>query len=397
MTRKITHAPPENFARDRRMATSLVKWFGENSRDLPWRGIDRKLGRRDAYRSLVSEAMLQQTQVSRVIEKYAAFIGRFPTVRHLSRADEQTVLAAWSGLGYYRRARNLHLAAKKIVEEFAGEVPRDVASLRRLPGVGRYTAGAIASMVYGDAEPLVDGNVRRVLLRVEGREVKETDRAREAWVWSRAARLVEATSDPGAMNEALMELGATVCTPANPRCGECPLARLCIARREGAQDRIPRPSKQAVRRDVFHSVVLIRSRGRVLVEQRPASGLWASMWQAVTIEREDRAATRAEIVRSFRLTAAAVAETFDHMTSHRRVRFEVWEGSEERSQVTGDRSPAKTKSGVWVAVKRLGELPMSNAQRRILKGIHHGGTEGEKRKAKSEKRKLRPRTPNPEP
>lgn len=360
MNPKDTHDRPKTTLRSRRVAMALTQWFERNARDLPWREIDARLKRRDAYRSLVSEAMLQQTQVARVLEKYAAFIGRFPTVRHLARADEQAVLAAWSGLGYYRRARNLHLAAKMIVEEFGGEVPREVASLRRLPGVGRYTAGAVASMVFGDAEPIVDGNVRRVLLRVEGRDAKEP------WVWSRAERLVKAAARPGAMNEALMELGATVCTPANPRCGECPLAKMCVARREGTQGRIPKPAKAATRRDVFHSVVVVRSRGRVLMEQRPEKGLWAGMWQAVTIERDDRAATRAEVVKSLRLKELALAERFDHMTSHRRVRFEVWSG-----RLSGVR-PAR---GEWVQERGTGALAMSNAQRRILKGILRGGPE----------------------
>lgn len=344
--------------RDHRIARALERWFTRNARDLPWRAIDPRLKRRDAYHSLVSEAMLQQTQVARVLEKYPAFIARFPTVRRLARADEQSVLAAWSGLGYYRRARNLHRAAKMIVEEFEGKVPRDIASLRRLPGVGRYTAGAIASMVYGDAEPLVDGNVQRVLLRVEGRDVKEPDRARETWVWLRAEQLVKATNNPGAMNEALMELGATVCTPANPRCTACPLARACIAARDGTQDQIPKSAKQATKRDVYHTVVVVCSRGRVLVEQRPSGkGLWAAMWQPITIERDDRAATRAELLRTFRLSSASKIDSFDHMTSHRRVRFEVWKGRA---------SGVAPKRGEWIARDRLNQLPIGNAQRRIL-------------------------------
>ncbi|MBL8745239.1 MAG: A/G-specific adenine glycosylase [Phycisphaerae bacterium] len=343
--------------RDRRIAARLVEWFATSARDLPWRKADARSGRRDAYRSLVSEAMLQQTQVARVVEKFDGFIKQFPTVNRLADADEQSVLAAWSGLGYYRRAMNLHRAAKLIVEEFGGEVPREVGALRRLPGVGRYTAGAIASMVFGDAEPLVDGNVQRVLLRVEGREVKETERAREAWVWSRAEQLVKAAKNPGAMNEALMELGATVCVPGTPRCGECPLARLCIAKREGMQERIPKPAKSAAKRDVFHSVVVVRSRGRVLLEQRPPRGLWAKMWQAVTIERSDRPATRAEVVRSFALSDAIPRAAFDHLTSHRRVRFEVWDGR------TSDFPSGR---GVLVATNRIPALPMSNPQRRIL-------------------------------
>lgn len=352
-------------ARDKRIAAALTKWFESAARDLPWRKIEPALGRRDPYRSLVSEAMLQQTQVSRVIEAYKHFIRLFPTVRRLARADEQAVLAAWRGLGYYRRARNLHLAAGMIVDEFNGRVPRDIRSLRRLPGVGRYTAGAIASMVFGDPEPLVDGNVQRVLLRVEGRDVRESDRAREDWLWSRAEQLVKAATSPGAMNESLMELGATICTPANPRCRECPLSRACIANRQAIQHRIPKPAGQPARRDLFHSVAVVRSRGRVLMEQRAPNGLWAGMWQAVTIERADRPATRAEILTSFRLNDATLSETFHHMTSHRRVRFEVWD-----ARINGPNPLNRVRNrAIWIPANKVHDLPMSNAQRRILAGL----------------------------
>lgn len=347
------------MSRDRRIATALERWFAASARDLPWRAIDPGTGRRDPYRSLVSEAMLQQTQVSRVLEKFESFMDRFPTLGSLARAREQSVLAAWSGLGYYRRARNLHRAAKMIMEEFAGDVPRDVESLRRLPGVGRYTAGAIASMVYGDPEPLVDGNVQRVLVRVEGRDIEEPARARKAWTWDRATSLVRAAEHPGVLNEALMELGATVCVPAPgaPRCGECPLARSCVAKREGSQDRLPKPTRSAAKRDLFHSVVVVRSHGRVLMEQRPEKGLWASMWQAVTIEREDRAATRQELIATLRLNRAIRQKAFEHQTSHRRVCFEVWEGS------LAHQTPMR---GEWVIAARLNRLSMGNAQRRAL-------------------------------
>lgn len=351
--------------RDQRIASRQIDWFASNARDLPWRRTDPRTGRRDPYHSLVSEAMLQQTQVSRVIDKYAAFIRRFPTVRSLARADEQSVLAAWSGLGYYRRARNLHRAAKMIVEDFAGKVPRDVASLRKLPGVGRYTAGAIASMVFGDAEPLVDGNVQRVLLRVEGRDIIEPDRRREAWVWSRAAQLVRAASQPGPMNEALMELGATVCTPApaTPRCNECPLARLCIAQRMGTQERIPSPSKQPSRSELFHAAIVIRQRGRLLLEQRPNAGLWAQMWQPITIERDDRPPNRNEILRAAGLAQAKRTETFDYLTSHRRIRFDVWEGRPAN---------ASPQRGEWVTPARMRKLPIANAHRRIIEQGERG-------------------------
>jgi A/G-specific adenine glycosylase len=167
---------------------------------------------------LVSELMLQQTQVSRVVERFANFMARFPTVRSLADAPEQEVLAAWQGLGYYRRARFLHRAAQAIRDMHGAEVPDNVAALAALPGVGRYTAGAIASIVFGQAAAIVDGNVLRVLSRLADHETRMGDPAAERWAWRESTRLVQVASAPGVTNEALMELGATVCTPAAPRC-----------------------------------------------------------------------------------------------------------------------------------------------------------------------------------
>jgi len=201
-------SPPRDT--DRRRVRALERWFARHARDLPWRR------RRTGYRALVAEVMLQQTQVSRVAERYVEFLRRFPTVRGLAEADEQEVLAAWQGLGYYRRARNLHAAARLIVAERGGRIPRTVDGLRQLPGVGRYTAGAIASIVYGAPAPIVDGNVQRVIARWDANDAPPADASTVAETWRRAEDLVGATARPGVLNEALMELGATVCTPVNP-------------------------------------------------------------------------------------------------------------------------------------------------------------------------------------
>lgn len=272
------------------MARDLEHWFSRNARELPWRTTPR-----DPWRALVAEAMLQQTQVSRVAGAgpgaepgaFARFVARFPTPASLASADEAEVLALWAGLGYYRRARHLHAAAKAIVERHAGRVPDDPAALRALPGVGRYTAGAIASIVFGRPEPIVDGNVRRVLLRVAGRDANPASRETEAWAWARAARFVEASQRPGAFNEGLMELGATVClpAPASPRCEACPWARACRARALGLEDRIPR-AKRPPRRGVLHLLVVVvrDGRGRLLLERRGPGGLWPGLWQPPTLE-----------------------------------------------------------------------------------------------------------------
>ncbi len=345
------------------MARAIESWFERAARPLPWR-----ISPRDPYLSLVSEFMLQQTQVARVLEKFGPFIERFPTVRELAGAREQQVLSLWSGLGYYRRARLLHAAARSIVAEHAGVVPRDVPTLRTLPGVGRYTAGAIASIVHGLAEPIVDGNVSRVLLRVHGRDGASDDPAAVAWAWERAEAMARAARSPALVNEGLMELGAVICTPRAPRCAECPLAALCIARRDGRQDEIPRPKAAARRRTLAIETVLLRDpRGRVLVQRRPARGMWASMWQAPTLERQGPAWSRAEARRRLEawlgVGGLRVVDQFDHGTSHRDVRVRVWHGATiaEPGAFT-HRCPGL----VWKSPAAAARLGISNLQRRVL-------------------------------
>lgn len=346
--------PSEWAKRDRRIARTLERWFADAARDLPWRRVGRG-GRRDPYRSLVSEAMLQQTQVARVLERFDPFVRRFPTVRALAAADLDDVLAAWSGLGYYRRARLLHEAALAIVAEHGGRVPRDVGALRALPGVGRYTAGAIASMVFGQPQPIVDGNVRRVIVRLEGRE------GDDAWAWERAGALVEAAEEPGVFNEGLMELGATLCTPRAPRCAECPLRRECIARREGRADSIPAPKAAAGRRVLHQASVVVRDRrGRTLVEQRGDRGLWARMWQAPTLEGSDAEARASEVAEAVGLVETVLRERFTHQTTHRRVEIAVWEGWLGRGR--------RPRRGRWASRAEIEGLALSNPQRRILLG-----------------------------
>lgn len=354
--------------RDLRIASQVESWFRRCARDLPWRpesGASPSASGRDPYVALVSEIMLQQTQVVRVQELLPGFLERFPDVHSLARAREQSVLAAWSGLGYYRRARLLHRAARAIVRDHGGVVPSDAATLRNLPGVGRYTAGALASLVFHQREPAVDGNVERVIIRLEGRDVDELPASRSAWVWQRASELVRLADDPAALNEGLIELGAIVCTPRAPRCDDCPLRRSCRARREGIEKDIPRAKSPITKTIVRHSaVVIIDVRGRVLVEQRPSRGLWASMWQAPTIETNGRFPGHARLRRDLEarlgrsLLDLQSRQGFDHATSHRLVRFRVWSAS-----LRAGRAPDKTR---FVSRAQLRSLPVANPHRRIL-------------------------------
>jgi len=358
---------------DARFVRMLIGWFRAHARELPWREADGD-GRRDPWRVFVSEAMLQQTQVSRVLEKFDDFCTRFPTPEKLARAREQTVLAAWSGLGYYRRARRLHAAAKRIVKHHRGAVPDDVEALRALPGVGRYTAGAIASLAFGQAAPIVDGNVARVLLRIEGRNGAADERKTMDWAWRRAEALVreaDRTGDAAAFNEGLMELGALVCAPSAPKCLLCPLSETCQARAAGRQEEIPRPRVRARPREVHHATVVVTDRGgRLLLERRPETGLWAGMWQAPTIERQEGPPSAKELAALLGESGIEVAlepepaERFNHATTHRLVRFGVWRAEVSQAREGNGRS--------WRSRSSVARLALANPHRRILLGESGG-------------------------
>ena len=369
-TRKRAVAGPE------KLVGPIAEWFSRSARTLPWR-----TNPRDPWRSLVSEFMLQQTQVSRVLEKFEPFLDRFPTPGALAAADEADVLAMWSGLGYYRRAKLLQAAAKAIVEKFSGLVPGTVDELVELPGVGRYTAGAVASIVFDQAAPIVDGNVARVLLRIHGREQTASQAA--AWVWERAEGLAKHAgraegrkSRIAAFNEGLMELGAVVCTPRNPKCDQCPVVKACAARELGLQDRIPKPKQATKRKLVLCEVIVVHdAKGRVLLERRPERGMWAGLWQAPTLERvvdeipselfvnTERATLLAKKLCLGRIALNEIhPRPFIHQTSHREVYFHVWEGLSKEPQSSQRR---------WATTEELAGLAVSNAQRRILSDHLH--------------------------
>jgi A/G-specific adenine glycosylase len=265
-----------------RVRGRLLEWYERSRRDLPWRR------NRDPYAIWVSEIMLQQTRVAVVVERYQTFMARFPTLLSLALAPEQEVLAAWSGLGYYRRARMLHKAAQFVVDHCQGNLPRTAAELRLLPGIGAYTAAAVASIAHGERVAVVDGNVERVLCRMEG--WKAGSRAGGGAQVRRkievlAAELVS-PERPGDWNQALMELGATLCSPRNPRCEECPVADDC--KTQGEHPTAPRP--KMICREVAHALAVRSGRKagqahrEVLLEQRPATQtVMPGMWELPTL------------------------------------------------------------------------------------------------------------------
>ena len=258
---------PNTFAR------ALLAWFDQHGRkDLPWQQDPRP------YRVWVSEIMLQQTQVSVAVPYFARFMARFPSLDDLAAAPVDAVLGLWSGLGYYARARNLHRAAVLIKERHGGDFPSDLTTVQALPGIGRSTAGAVLSLALGQPHPILDGNVRRVLARCFGVEGWPGQAAVQAQLWALAERLTP-VDRVGAYNQAMMDLGATLCTRARPACDRCPLGATCVAKREGRQAQLPqaRPSKRIPERETL--MILARDLdGAILLERRPPTGIWGGLW-----------------------------------------------------------------------------------------------------------------------
>lgn len=260
------------------LAKSLGPWFARVAREMTWRGT------RDPYAIWVSEIMLQQTRVDTVERYYANFLQRFPDVGTLAAADEDSVLAAWSGLGYYRRARLLHQGARYVAAELGGRLPKDGPRLRKIPGVGPYTAGAIASIAFDRPEALVDGNVARVLSRVRAVANPKQQGATACAHWALVSKVLESGS-PRVLAQALMELGATVCTPKNPSCERCPVVKLCAAYARDEVDRIPAPRTKVAQPVAQLVAIAVVSRRRLLMVRRPPTGLLAGLWCLPLIPR----------------------------------------------------------------------------------------------------------------
>lgn len=297
----------------------LLAWYDAHARDLPWRRT------RDPYAIWVSEVMLQQTRVEAVIPYYTRFLSRFPSAEALADASADEVLAHWSGLGYYRRARLLHEGARAVVRDHGGEVPRDPALRRALPGVGAYTAGAIGSIAFDLPEPIVDGNVARVLSRLLAIESPLGERATERVLWQEAARLAEGER-PGALNQALMELGARVCVPVNARCARCPLREDCSAHRLGRVDELPVPAKKKPPKPVHLVALVARARGGALWLTRGEGSLFGGLWGCPMEPgsgHKDASALASRLALDGSLARQKLA-TVTHTLTHRALTLEVF-------------------------------------------------------------------------
>ena len=315
--------PTKNWSRNR-FRRRLLKWFDEHQRDLPWR-LDR-----DPYRVWLSEIMLQQTRVAAVVDHYERFLRRFPSLEKLAKAREASVLAAWSGLGYYRRARMLHAAAKQIVQD-SGSFPSTASQLRQLPGIGRYTAAAIASIAFDEPVAVVDGNVERVMQRLAGARITGED------LW-RAAQETLSPGRPGDFNQAMMELGATVCLPKQPKCSLCPVFQMCPTHGE-----LPAraPGIRQKKREIKYA--LEHRKGAVFLMKRPANAsVMPGMWELPEITGEDNG------VRPWLTLRHSITVT-DYSV-----------------KVVRGATPDRT-GGRWIADSRLCTLPLTGLARKILR------------------------------
>ena len=317
----------------------LLAWYARAKRDLPWRASSP-----DPYAVWVSEVMLQQTQVERVKEFFVRFMERFPTVHDLAAAREPTVLKHWEGLGYYRRARQLHVAARQIVKDHGGAFPQSVEGLRSLPGIGRYTAGAIGSIAFGLPAPIVEANSRRVIARLVGHAAPLDGPGGDEPIWEIAAELVPARQ-PGRFNQALMDLGAMICTPKLPLCSRCPLASQCVAHRTNRVESIPAQAKRPEVKQLRETAVVLRHGESVLVERRGPGEWWEGLWD---FPRMSGGAAK----RGRRLGLVAYTVT------HHRIECTV------REQIVARQTKLATGQR-WVKIAALDALAMTAPGRRI--------------------------------
>jgi A/G-specific adenine glycosylase len=352
---------------------SLLRWYTRHRRDLPWRVAKKNptSERPDPYHVLVSEAMLQQTQVATVIPYFNRFMAAHPTLRDLAKANEQEILRLWQGLGYYCRARSLLRTAKILVEEKNKQIPATVEELLKLPGIGRYTAGAIASLAFETRAPIVDGNVARVLSRLDLRSPGCTSAAsfRES-LWIRAEELLP-QKRIGDFNSALMELGATICTPRAPKCLLCPVQKHCAAFAAGVAEQIPPPPVKKNRPIERRITVAIskrdvgQERPTYLIEQRPPRGRWARLWQFITIPA-DSASPTAESLSDrvgLKLSHLRPLGSLRHDLTHRRYEFQVLTC---RAKVPRQALPQTRR---WVGLEGLSDFPLSRPQLQVAQMI----------------------------
>lgn len=352
--------PLEQAAKRTAFRRALLRWYRADARDLPWRRTD------DPYLIWLSEAMLQQTQVATVIPYFERFRTAYPTVADLANAPIDDVLKQWEGLGYYSRARNLHKAAQQIAE--AGEFPESAEQWQTLPGIGRYTAAAIASITRDEPVAVLDGNVKRVLARLYAVQAPINSSATERRLWTLAEELL-AKRSAGAFNQAMMELGSEICTPRGPRCLQCPVRHSCAAAAQGLAERLPIKNRSAKPKPIEGLAALVEYRGRLLVRKRPDDGLLGGLWELPTVlENPVTAEALADLVR--RLTGScpplgAVEATVTHTFTHRRLTLSVYRVALNNRPLDGNGSDQQR----WLRREELDAVALGKMYHKALAAV----------------------------
>ena len=372
----------------RSLAKKLLAWFKRTARDLPWRRT------RDLYAIWISEIMLQQTQVATVIPYFERFLTRFPEVASLAAADEHEVLQLWEGLGYYRRARQLHAAAQKIVAEHRGHFPTTLDTVRSLPGIGRYTTSAILSIGLDQRLPILEANTVRVLSRLAAYKGEVSSTAGQRHLWSVAESILP-ERQCGAFNQALMELGSEICTPRSPQCDRCPVAALCQAYQRNLVSKIPRPAKRTIYEDVIEVAVVIRRGNWVVLRHCQPGERWAGLWDFPRfaaasgngiIATEEQIAARTRDLVGLAVAAGTHLVTIKHGVTRFRITLHCYEAAlSSRSRSTA----INLAKGVarWVNIDSLAGYPLSVTGRKISRLLSESTTTPRRGRASGARRR----------
>lgn len=352
--------------------TSLLNWYQVHQRQMPWRG------EADPYKIWVSEVMLQQTQVTTVIPYYKRFLSQFPTVAALAAAPLDDVLKQWEGLGYYARCRNLHKAAQEIVGKYDGSLPQTYAALRQLPGFGQYTAGAVASIAFGEAVPAVDGNVKRVISRLFAIEDDITKKAGRGQIEAHANQLAQTAPRPADWTQALMELGATLCTPTRPKCLLCPLgAGLCQAQKQGLADSLPiKPQKKPIPHYDVAAGIIYKSDAKVefLIAQRPLDGMLGGLWEFPGGKQETDETLSECLQREIKEELDLEITVGDKVTSvkHAFTHFKITLHAFEATLVSGKPQKIGVADWAWVRLDQLDRFAFGKTDRKVIEVLQSG-------------------------
>lgn len=360
----LSTLPPDNNAWREfhigELRRSLLSWYAYQGRELPWRNTS------DPYAIWVSEIMLQQTQVKTVLPYYQRWLEHFPTIQSLAEAEQQAVLILWQGLGYYARARNLHLAAQKVISDYGGQFPTQIEEVLKLPGIGRTTAGGILSSAFHQTLPILDGNVKRVLARLAGLLIPT--KYALSFLWKGSELLLD-PHDPKAFNQALMDLGATVCTPKQPTCLLCPWSNVCQAHHLNLQSVIPMSeTREPIPHKLIGVAVIWNEQGQILIDKRPQSGLLGGLWEFPGGKLEPNETLAECVVREIQEELGICIEVLEHFMTldHAYTHFKVTLSVHHCRHVSGKPQPIECDEVKWVTLDELDQYPFPTANQKII-------------------------------